>query len=73
MTLFVSIAFFGILLSLAFALFFMLKRDTSSVGDAKQMARALTFRITISIILFLCVLMAWAMGWIQPTGIRLGT
>ncbi len=71
MSIFVGIAFSGIFLSLAFALFFMLKRGESGPRDAKQMAKALTFRISISIVLFLCVLAAWIFGWIQPTGIRL--
>jgi hypothetical protein len=34
------------------------------------MARALAFRVGFSILVFLCILLAWQMGWIQPTGIR---
>ena len=69
----VGVAFSGIFLSLAFALFFMIRRDDKAPRDAKQMAKALTYRIGISVVLFLCVLAAWSLGWIQPTGIRLGT
>lgn len=71
MSLFVGIAFSCILLSLALALFFMLRRGESSAGDPKQMAKALTYRIGISVLLFLCIVVAWRLGWIQPTGIPL--
>ncbi len=36
------------------------------------MARALTFRIGLSVLLFLCMLLAWKLGYIQPTGLPLG-
>jgi hypothetical protein len=36
------------------------------------MATALAFRVGFSIVLFICVLVAWKMGWIQPTGIPPG-
>jgi hypothetical protein len=35
------------------------------------MMRALAFRVGISIVLFLCILLSWKMGWLQPTGIPL--
>jgi hypothetical protein len=37
------------------------------------MVKALAFRIGISVFLFACLLLAWSMGWIQPTGIKVGT
>jgi hypothetical protein len=32
------------------------------------MAKALAFRVGFSVLLFLVVLLAYFMGWIQPTG-----
>jgi hypothetical protein len=75
MTYLVSIAFIAILASLGAALFFMMKGGGSNAdGEAKSrgMARALAFRVGFSILLFLCVLVAWKLGYIQPTGIPAG-
>ena len=36
------------------------------------MATALALRVGLSILLFLCILLAWKMGWINPTGIPAG-
>ena len=33
--------------------------------------RALAFRVGMSIVLFLTILLSWKLGWIQPTGIPL--
>jgi cytochrome bd-type quinol oxidase subunit 2 len=70
MTYLVALGFFAILASLGAALFFMLK---DGEGDGKRktshMARALAFRVGFSIVLFVCILLAWKMGYIQPTGI----
>jgi NADH:ubiquinone oxidoreductase subunit 6 (subunit J) len=35
------------------------------------MAKALAWRVALSIGAFLLVMLAWFMGWIQPTGIPL--
>jgi hypothetical protein len=37
-------------------------------GDSKKMARALTIRVGLSILLFVVLLLAWWLGWIQPHG-----
>ena len=37
-------------------------------GESKKMARALTIRIGLSILLFVLLLVAWQLGWIQPHG-----
>lgn len=61
----------AVLGALAGAGFFMLrKRDAfdGNRGDS-AMARALALRVALSIAAFLLVLLAWWMGWIQPTGI----
>ncbi len=67
----VAVAFVGIVGALAVALAAMMKGDSSS-GDAqrsRRMARALTVRIGLSIVLFLLILLSYWMGWIQPTGL----
>lgn len=75
MTYLVALAFIAILASLASALFFML-RGGGENKDAKRkssnMARALAFRIGFSVLLFICILLAWKLGYIQPTGIPAG-
>lgn len=70
----VVLAFVAILLSLGSALFFMMKGGQPGSDKAKsgRMARALAFRVGFSILLFLCVLVAWKLGYIQPTGIPQG-
>lgn len=69
----VAFAFIVIVGSLAAALFFML-RGGPQVQDnqSKRMARALALRVTASIVLFVCILLAWKLGWIAPTGIPPG-
>ncbi|RZS84328.1 twin transmembrane helix small protein [Pigmentiphaga kullae] len=66
MRIIVGIAFVGILYSLGSALIYLM-RDT---GNSKRMVYALTARIGLSVLLFLFVLFAHWMGWIQSTGLR---
>ena len=70
----VVLAFIAILASLASALFFMMRRPSEGDHEARSrhMARALTFRIGFSVLLFVLVLFSYLMGWIQPTGIPPG-
>ena len=72
MTYLVAIAFLAILASLATALFFMLKDGTNGKAKTSSMAKALAFRIGFSVLLFVCILIAWKMGYIQPTGLPVG-
>ena len=69
MTYLVVLAFVAILGSLAAALFFMMKDGTNGKAKTSNMARALAFRIGFSVLLFVCILIAWKMGYIQPTGL----
>lgn len=69
----VTLAFLAILASLGAALFFMMKDGTNGKQKTNNMARALAFRIGFSVLLFICILLAWKMGYIQPTGIPDGT
>jgi cytochrome bd-type quinol oxidase subunit 2 len=72
MTYLVAIAFLAILASLAAALFFMMKDGTDGKAKTSNMAKALAFRIGFSVLLFVCILIAWKMGYIQPTGLPVG-
>jgi hypothetical protein len=69
MTYLVTIAFLAILGSLGTALFFMMKDGTNGKAKTSGMARALAFRIGFSVLLFVCILVAWKLGYIQPTGL----
>ncbi len=40
--------------------------------DPRLMARALALRVGLSIALFLFILLAWRLGWIQPNGLPTG-
>ena len=78
MKIIVALAFVAILAALAFALVYMMRgpRDESLPGQTApkgRMATALAFRVGLSIALFLCILLSWKMGWIQPTGIPSGS
>lgn len=68
----VALAFIGILASLAAALFFMLKDGRDGRAKGGGMARALTVRIGLSVLLFLCILVGWKLGYIQPGGLPIG-
>lgn len=68
----VIIAFLAILGSLGAALYFMLQGNREDRPRSNHMARALAFRVGFSILLFVCVLIAWKLGYIHPTGIPVG-
>lgn len=72
MTYLVALAFIAILASLAAALFFMLRDGTDGKQKTSNMARALAFRVGFSVVLFVCILVAWKLGYIQPSGIPAG-
>ncbi len=72
MTYLVALAFFAILASLGTALFFMMKDGTDGKRKTSNMARALAFRVGFSILLFVCILISWKLGYLQPTGISAG-
>ena len=72
MTYLVALAFLAIIASLAAALFFMMKDGINGKAKTSNMSRALAFRIGFSVLLFVCILIAWKMGVIQPTGFPVG-
>ncbi|WP_370681419.1 twin transmembrane helix small protein [Comamonas sp. GB3 AK4-5] len=70
----VALAFLAILVSLGAALFFMLRQGEDAPSDqerSRRMARALAVRVALSVVLFVCLLLAWKLGYIQPTGLPL--
>ncbi|MBC5763131.1 twin transmembrane helix small protein [Ramlibacter albus] len=72
MKILVAIAFLAILASLGSALWFMMRDGADGKPKTNNMARALAFRVGFSILLFVCILIAWKFGLISPTGIRPG-
>ncbi|CDS51195.1 Probable transmembrane protein [Polaromonas sp. CG9_12] len=72
MTYLVALAFIAILTSLGAALFFMMKDGTDGKRKTSNMARALAFRVGFSVLLFICILISWKLGYLQPTGIPVG-
>lgn len=65
----VAIAFVLILASLGSALLFLMKDR----GRSNRTVKALAFRVGFSVALFVLILIAYSLGWIEPTGIRLGS
>ena len=59
---FIAIVFILIAFSLASGMFFLIKDDPKS----NRLVTSLTFRVTLSIILFLSLFVGFKFGWIQP-------
>ncbi|MFN4004079.1 MAG: twin transmembrane helix small protein [Hylemonella sp.] len=68
----VALAFLAIIASLGSALFFMMRDGGDGKLKTSNTARALALRVGFSVLLFLCILLAWKLGYIQPTGIQPG-
>jgi hypothetical protein len=69
----IVVALVLVLAVLASAGLFMLRKDNAdpAARDAR-MARALAWRVGLSIALFLFILLGWKLGWIHPTGLPSG-
>jgi hypothetical protein len=65
----IPVALLFIVGSLGSALYFMMKDK----GGSSRMVYSLMLRIGLSILLFLGILIAYYFGWIEATGIRVGT
>jgi len=61
----IFLVFIGIVASLASGLFYLV----NDKGDSKRMVRALTFRIGLSLGLFLFLMLLVGLGVIQPHGL----
>jgi hypothetical protein len=72
MELLVGLAFAAILTALFAAGVFMIRGGRDGASKSGNMMRALALRIALSVLLFVCILVAWRLGWIHPTGIPLG-
>lgn len=66
MKIFVAIAFLLIIASLGSALFFLM-RDK---GQSNNTVKALALRVGLSIALFISLLIAHWLGWIETSGLR---
>lgn len=64
--LFIIVVLIAIIWSLGSALF-QLSRGK---GDSQKMLRSLTWRVGLSVGLFLLLLAAWKMGYIRPHGMQ---
>lgn len=69
MKILVGIAFLGILGSLGSALYYMMRNGRDDKAKGSHMAWALALRVGLSVLLFLCILIAWQLGYLQPTGL----
>jgi hypothetical protein len=65
----IPVALLFIVGSLGSALYFMMKDK----GGSSRMVYSLMLRIGLSVLLFLGILIAYYFGWIEATGIRVGT
>ncbi len=72
MKLLIALAFLAIFASLGSALFFMLRDGREGKPKTNSMARALALRVGFSVALFICILVAWKLGYIRPTGLPVG-
>ncbi len=68
MKILIVVLFLGVLVSLGSALKYLMQDR----GRTDRMAWALAWRVGLSILLFLFLLLAHALGWINATGLRVG-
>lgn len=79
-SLLLGLAFVAIIASLGAALFFMMHRpnaerqtDGERQLDDRHRARgmfwSLALRVGLSVFLFLCILLAWKLGYLHPSGL----
>lgn len=69
----IAVVFVGILVALALAGQAMRRDGRDGKPRTNRMAHALAWRIGLSVALFLFVLIAYKLGWIQPTGLPVPT
>ena len=72
MDILIGVSFAVILAALAWAGVAMLRGGRKEGSKGGDMMRALAIRIAVSVLLFACIVIAWSLGWIHPTGIPLG-
>ncbi len=67
----VGLAFFGIIVALASAGRALLGDGRDGKPKSNRMLHALALRIGLSVALFVFILVAYKLGWIEPTGLPL--
>ena len=65
MKIIIILLFFAVLGSLASAMVFLVKDK----GETNRTAKALTYRISISVFIFVLLILAYFAGYIEPHGI----
>ena len=60
------IVILGVLASAGVAL---IRDGRDGKPKSRRMVNALTWRIGLSVLLFVCLIVSYQLGWIQPTGI----
>lgn len=68
----IAVAFVGILAALAAAGVFMMRDGRDGKPKTGNMMRALALRVALSVLLFVCILVSYWLGWIHPMGVPLG-
>jgi len=69
---FIILAFVAIVISLGIAFFFMMRSASNEKSRNQKMARALAWRVGLSIAFFASILLGWKLGLLQPNGISAG-
>jgi hypothetical protein len=73
MKIIIALAFIGILGALASAGWFMVRGGQAKTGGrSSRMFKALALRVSLSVLLFLSLMLAYWLGYITPTGIPVG-
>jgi hypothetical protein len=62
----IAVGLIIIVVSLGQALYAM----ASGPQNSARVVKALTVRISVSVALFIALLVAWHLGWIEPHGLR---
>lgn len=73
MKLILVLALIAILGSLGAALYYMLQDGRDGKAKSSNMARALTLRIALSVMVFIAILIGWKLGYLHPSGIPIGS
>jgi putative copper export protein len=58
-----------IVYSLGSALYYLAHEQKDSEADANRVVKALTWRISLSLLLFILLFVAYGLGWIKPHGV----
>ena len=66
MKILIAVALIAVVVSLGQALFAM----SSGPQNSARVVRALTVRISVSVALFIALMVAWRLGIIEPHGLR---